>query len=146
MHDSEEFIAAGNVRKPQSRGEDKCQRSTFFCVGATEANGEYIWKWKWDKKCVCFITTSMFIVLPFAFHICSLFFPLQLSFSISLWILPPSSYDPRVIHKGKAIRLGLNLNSDPLVSSGSKHTRTFIYGMCAPVCIIVVILNLSTVT
>lgn len=72
------------------------------------------------------------IFLPFAFCFCS------------LQILPP--YDPGVIHKGKVVRLGLNLNSDPIVSLGSKHTRTFINGARAPLCIIVVILILSTAT
>lgn len=86
----------------------------------TEANEEYIWKW--GRKYVCLITTSFypltFVSAPFK------------SFSISLQILPP--YDPGVIHKGKVVRLGLNLNSDPIVSLGSKHTRTFISGARAP--------------
>lgn len=44
------------------------------------------------------------------------------------------------MHKGKVVRLGLNLNSDPVVWSGSQHTRLFANGVRAPLCIIVVIL------
>ncbi len=41
-------IAAGDTLR--SKGKDKGQRLTFLlCVGASKANGEYIWKRKWRK-------------------------------------------------------------------------------------------------
>lgn len=138
-------IAAGDTRTLQSWGEDKGQRLNFLLCKCDWSKWRIHLEMKMEKmgRQMCVFHNQLCIYL---FTLCLSLLPLLLSFSISLRILPPSSYDPRVIHKGKVVRLGLNMNSDPLVSSGSKHTRTFINDARAPLCIIVVILILSTVT
>lgn len=130
------------IKQLGSWREDKGQRLTFTFVlvwlkqmDNTFGNGTKICMFH-HHLCI-----YLFTLLPFVSALSG--FPFK-SFSISLQILPP--YDPGVIHKGKVVRLGLHLNSDPIVSLGSKHTRTFVNGARVPLCIIVVILILSTAT
>ncbi len=137
-------IAAGDTRTLRSWGEDKGQRLTFLLCRCEWSKWRIHLEMKMGQQ-MCVFHNQLCIYLFTLSLLLSLFSPSTIIFYIPL-NPSPSSYDPRVIHKGKVVRLGLNLNSDLLVSSGSKHTRTFINGAHAPLCIIVVILILSTVT
>lgn len=141
-------LAAGDTRTLRRWGEDKGQRLTFLLCRCDWSKWRIHLEMKMEemgpKMCV------------FHNHLCIYLFTLCLL--LLLCLFPPSTIifyipsDPSPIlvwpwgHSWVQGRpSGAEFELWPPVSSGSKHTRTFINATRAPLCIIVVILILSTV-